>query len=94
MSVVLVASLSVAALVGKYPKTMPLGGMNSAIISAACHVQHAGDEPWENETDLGISSKPLMWGVTIPGGRDKVGHCCLGDREVQKLELRHLYAGF
>jgi hypothetical protein len=74
-----------------YPKGLPIGGTNSAVISAACHVKYGGDG--RRKVDEDISNEPLMWGVTIPGSRDVVGHCCFSSGEVERPEVGCLYAG-
>jgi hypothetical protein len=75
----------------KYPKGLPLGGTNSAVISAACHVKHADDR--RAKVDDHISSKPLMWGVTILESREGMGHCSFSSGEVEMPKVGCLYAG-
>lgn len=87
----LVASCVFVAVYCKYPKGLPASGTNSAVISAACHVRYEGDASDEVEGD--VAEKPLMWGVTIPGERDKIGHCCFSAREVEMPNFGSLYAG-
>src|SRR5207248_8672452 len=87
----LVAALLAVAFFGKYPIGLPIGGTNSAVISAACHVKHEekrGDVGGEN-----MSDRPLKWGVTIPGSKEAVGHCSFSSGEVDLPEVGHLYAG-
>jgi hypothetical protein len=74
-----------------YPKGLPIGGTNSAVISAACHVKYGRAGPGNGDED--ITSKPLMWGVTIPGSTEETGHCCFSSGEVEPPEVGHLYAG-
>jgi len=56
----------------KYQPGMPLRGMNSAVIAAACHV--AGGE--EN-----IERKKLKWGVVGKYDTDGTGHCAFSSGE-------------
>jgi hypothetical protein len=56
----------------KYKPGMPLGGTNSAVIAAACHV--AGEE--EN-----IECKKIKWGVVGTYGTDGMGHCAFSSGE-------------
>jgi hypothetical protein len=87
----LVAAFLAVAFFGKFPIGLPIGGTNSAVISAACHVKHE-----EESGDVGgetMCNRPLQWGVTIPGGKDIVGHCSFSSREVDLPEVGHLYAG-
>ncbi|KAH7088113.1 hypothetical protein FB567DRAFT_591531 [Paraphoma chrysanthemicola] len=74
-----------------YSKGLPIGGTNSAVISAACHVP-SGDG-MEGRPDDNISEIPLQWGVTIEGTAEKVGHCCFSDQQVKEPEEGCLYAG-
>ena len=87
-----------------YHKESPLGGTNSAVISAACHVKYiVGREIRVERTQLSqgeerkvneeVVDRPLQWGVTVEGTRDKVGHCCFSDQVVKKPEEGCLYAG-
>jgi hypothetical protein len=73
----------------KYPRGLPVGGTNSAIISAACHVKYkSGRKPDED-----VGNRALQWGVTIEGSRERVGHCCFSDCEVEPPNVGYLYAG-
>ncbi|PVI03995.1 hypothetical protein DM02DRAFT_669382 [Periconia macrospinosa] len=74
-----------------FPKGMPIGGTNSAVISAACHVRDGIEGPTKTQDD--ISHRPLQWGVTIEGSNDVVGHCSFSSSEVQRPIVGHLYAG-
>jgi hypothetical protein len=74
-----------------YPKGIPIGGTNSAVISAACHLRNETDGEEQGEEE--VTEKPLMWGVTIPGEMDKPGHCCFTDKDVQAPRAGYLYAG-
>ena len=56
----------------KYQPGMPLGGTNSAVIAAACHV--AGEE--EN-----IECKKVKWGVVGEYDTDGTGHCAFSSGE-------------
>lgn len=47
-----------------YPAGMPIGGTNSAVISAACHVRY-NDQQEKDDEDITV--KPLQWGGTQPG---------------------------
>jgi len=87
--VVVVVCLAVAGFC-TYPKGIPVGGTNSAVISAACHVQYKDGREVEVSDD--IVERPLKWGVTVQGTQDEVGHCCFSDKEVQKPVEGCLYA--
>lgn len=76
-----------------YPKGVPVGGTNSAVISAACHVRYEGDPRHQVMEEDDIVSRPLKWGVTIRGGRGKIGHCCFSAGKVEPPNVGHLYAG-
>jgi len=89
---VVVLFLIVVANVMVYPKGAPIGGTNSAVISAACHVKHEEGVAFGGEED-DIATRPLKWGVTIRGGKDRVGHCCFSSGEVEEPVVGHLYAG-
>lgn len=91
-SAIVVACLLVG-IVMRYPdQGMPLGGTNSAIISAACHVD-AGEEGKSVEMREEIVNRPLKWGVTQEGSPGKVGHCAFSDGEVSKPVVGITYAG-
>lgn len=70
----------------KYPIGLPIGGTNSAVISAACHVRP------EEKDDNEVVNRPLKWGVTKPGSAETVGHCAFSSMEVAQPEVDHLYA--
>ncbi|KAL1592703.1 hypothetical protein SLS60_011119 [Paraconiothyrium brasiliense] len=90
---VVVVCLLVAA-IARYPAGgMPLGGTNSALISAACHVIDANGAQKEDEAREEIVDRPLQWGVSKEGSRDEVGHCSFSDGEVRKPVVGLLYAG-
>lgn len=73
-----------------YPRGLPVGGTNSAVISAACHVKYRSGR----QADEGVPNRALQWGVTIAGSRERdVGHCCFSDCEVEPPKIGHLYAG-
>lgn len=74
-----------------YDKGLPIGGTNSAVISAACHVMYGDREHGKEDAD--ITERPLKWGVTIKGGPETAGHLCFSAGEVEKPELGCLYAG-
>jgi hypothetical protein len=87
-----------------YPKGMPVGATNSAVLSAACHVkrmdreEHRTEQTQYNgarESSVGedIVDRPLQWGVTVEGTEDAVGHCCFSDQKVDLPEAGCLYAG-
>jgi hypothetical protein len=84
----LVGSCLLVAGVFTYPQGLPLGGTNSAVISAACHLRHEVDDREEHATE-----KPLKWGVTIQGDTDRIGHCCFSSRDVEVPRVGYLYAG-
>lgn len=85
----LVGSCLLVAGIFKYPKGLPLGGTNSAVISAACHLRYEVEHREENVTE-----KPLKWGVTIQGDRNNTGHCCYSSGDVEVPRVGHLYAGY
>ena len=72
---------------------MPLGGTNSAVISAACHVRYESTDTGEETDEVHIANKALMWGVTIPNKGNEVGHCSFSDGHVEQPEVSHLYTG-
>ncbi|KAH8692562.1 hypothetical protein GQ44DRAFT_793138 [Phaeosphaeriaceae sp. PMI808] len=74
-----------------YPRGVPIGGTNSAVLSAACHVSYK--ERGEILARKDLANRTLKWGVTIKGTRNTIGHCCFSDREVNELEDGCLYAG-
>lgn len=76
-----------------YPKGMPLGGTNSAVISATCHVRYEDGLQEQRIEGEDIADQQLKWGVTICGGRGKVGHCCFSSGEVERPSVGYLYAG-
>jgi hypothetical protein len=88
----LVVACLVVAMFFKNPKGIPLGGTNSAVISAACHLRYDDDRTDKHGDD--VAEKPLMWGVTIRAGEDKVGHCSFSAGEVEMPQPDCLYAGF
>ncbi|KAH7079730.1 hypothetical protein FB567DRAFT_533217 [Paraphoma chrysanthemicola] len=73
-----------------FPRGLPIGGTNSAVISAACHVRYTNEGDKANED---IAEQSLQWGVTIRGGSDRIGHLCFSDGEVRRPEYNHFYAG-
>lgn len=91
----LVLFLIVMANVMTYPKGVPVGGTCSAVISAACHVTRRTEEGAVGGEVKGedVASLPLKWGVTVRGGRDRIGHCSFSSGEVEKPVVGHLYAG-
>jgi hypothetical protein len=84
----LVLALFAFARFATYPAGLPVGGTNSAVISAACHIQQ------EERDGEDSSTLPLKWGVTIPGSKDMVGHCSFSSGEVDFPDIGCLYAGF
>lgn len=76
-----------------YPKGLPMGGTNSAVISAACHLPKNNDSR-DSEEEESVANKPLMWGVTIPSKTTGVGHCNFSADEVGFPNHGDLYAGF
>ena len=89
-TVIVLALLSVA-LICRYPAGLPVGGPCSAVISAACHPRY--EDGRRDEVHGDMVDRPLMWGVTIPGGRDIVGHCYFSSGEVAPPSNGFLYAG-
>ena len=87
----MVAFVLLVAGICTYPKGLPMGGTNSAVISAACHVKCGEDG--RGKVDESISDERLMWGVTIPGSEEVVGHCCFISGEVDRPQVGYLYAG-
>lgn len=79
----MVAVVLGVAVFGRYAVGMPVGGTNSAVVSAACHVRR------EEERADGA----FMWGATVPGGKEVVGHCSFSCGEVGRLRVGGLYAG-
>jgi len=71
-----------------------MDGLNSATISAACHVMHADSEREKSIEGGGIVNRPLKWGVTKEGSRDSAGHCSFSDEEVKTPTVGFLYAEF
>ncbi|KAJ4357542.1 uncharacterized protein N0V89_002118 [Didymosphaeria variabile] len=90
---IIVVFLVVVSNVMTYPKGVPLGGTNSAVISAACHFRNQEDGNYRLAEENDIASQPLKWGVTMRGGRERVGHCCFSAGEVEEPIVGHLYAG-
>lgn len=88
---VLVATCLLVAGICTYPKGLPIGGTNSAVISAACHVKYEDEAVEKGGED--IAKRPLKWGVTIAGGREQIGHCCFSSDEVEDPKVGFLYAG-
>jgi len=84
----LVGSCLLVAGIFKYPKGLPLGGTNSAVISAACHMRY--EVAYNDES---VTEKPLKWGVTIQGDMDRTGHCCFSSGDVEVPRVGYLYAG-
>jgi hypothetical protein len=73
-----------------YPNDMPIGGTNSAVISAACHIkQRDGDQ---SQRGGEIVERPLQWGVTFEGTEDEACRCSFSDKEVEKPRDGYLYA--
>jgi hypothetical protein len=90
---IIVVIIIVVSSVMTYPwRSVPLGGTNSAVISAACHTKHKKGGTHELQED-DIACQPLRWGVTIRGGKDKIGHCCLTNKGVGRPVEGYLYAG-
>jgi hypothetical protein len=87
----LVVFLLLVAGICTYPKGCPAGGTNSAVISAACHVKYKESE--QEKLDGDVADQPVMWGVAIPGNRERVGHCCFSSGEVERPKVGYLYAG-
>jgi hypothetical protein len=56
----------------KYQPGMPLGGTNSAVIAAACHVAGEGEN---------IERKKVKWGVVGKYDTDGTGHCAFSSEE-------------
>jgi hypothetical protein len=90
--VALIIVCFLVAIIGKYPRGLPVGGTNSAIISAACHTKPR-DGAHEGEQE-DCSALPLQWGVTSPGDEgDRIGHCNFSSKEVEMPQVGCLYAG-
>lgn len=89
----LIVALLVVAGIGTYSRGLPLGGTNSAVISAACHLKYADEEGQNRDAAECIVLKELQWGVTITAGNEgQVGHCSFSDREVQRPLKDCVYA--
>ncbi|KAF2645313.1 hypothetical protein P280DRAFT_116912 [Massarina eburnea CBS 473.64] len=71
----------------KYPVGLPVGGTNSAVISAACHL--TGNEREKKD----IVNRPLTWGVTVLMSRLSLGHCFFSAEEVYSPVVGDHYAG-
>jgi hypothetical protein len=95
--VVMTIFLIVLGCVMVYPTGIPGGGTNSAVISAACHVNCANGQDLEATDydiyDIEMPHRPLKWGVKVEGGVNEVGHCCFSSEEVRPPVSGHLYAG-
>lgn len=83
----LVVIVLAVAFFGKYPTGLPVGGMNSAVISAACHVEREERERGD------VADRPLKWGVVVRGSEDIVGHCSFSGGDVESPLVGHMYAG-
>jgi hypothetical protein len=88
---VLVVTCLLVAGMCTYPKGLPIGGTNSAVISAACHLNH--DDETKHRASDDIVDQALQWGVTVEGTRDKAGHCSFSDEKVEEPQEGCLYAG-
>ncbi|KAF2751972.1 hypothetical protein M011DRAFT_11578 [Sporormia fimetaria CBS 119925] len=77
----------------KYPNQSPLGGTNSAVISAACHLMSEEGRRQEDGTGEEAAGKRLMWGVTSEPSQEKMGHCSFSPDEVSEVRTGCLYAG-
>ena len=68
-----------------------MGGSNSAVVSAACHmrIKDTGMEGLDHD----FARKPLMWGVTVPADVGQVGHCSFSTDEARLPNYGDLYAG-
>lgn len=102
MGCILVVTCVLIAGLCTYAEGVPIGGTNSAVISAACHTRHADgemeevryqDDDEEPAGEKDVVVRALQWGVTVGGSADEVGHCCFSDKEVQRPVEGHLYAG-
>ena len=91
-SIIVLVVISVANF-NTYPRGIPVGGTNSAVISAACHSKYEEGVGGHESKDNDIVNQPLRWGVTIRGGRNRIGHCCFSSEEVEGPVVGHLYAG-
>jgi hypothetical protein len=75
-----------------YPQGVGVGGTNSAVLSAACHVRH--DDGQDRTRDEDMTTRPLQWGVTIEGDASgRIGHCNFSSGEVGSPQAEYLYAG-
>jgi hypothetical protein len=75
-----------------YPQGVGVGGTNSAVLSAACHVRHDDGQDETREEDM--TTRPLQWGVTIVGDvSGRIGHCNFSSGEVGSPHAEYLYAG-
>jgi hypothetical protein len=63
LMVALIVVCRLVAAFGTYDVGLPIGGTNSAVISAACHVMHEHRIREDDGRDM--AEKPLQWGVTI-----------------------------
>jgi hypothetical protein len=88
----MILSSILVAYIFTYPQGVGIGGTNSAVLSAACHARHSDGQDENSEEDM--TTKPLQWGVTIPGDvSDRVGHCSFSSGEVGSPVVGSLYAG-
>lgn len=67
----------------RYRAGIPLGGTNSAVISAACHV----DEKTEGDH---LELLELKWGV-VSSPDAEVGHCALSSGQASFPQAGHVY---
>jgi hypothetical protein len=76
----------------RYPTGLHLRGTNHAVISATCHVRPEEMEHGSHED--GDTGRAVIWGVTIRGGGETIGHCSFTTEDVQWPTDGHLYAGY
>lgn len=88
---VLVVALLLIGYFRRYPAGIPIGGTCSAVVSAACHTRYQEDRKLEMHEDM--VNRPVMWGVTIKGDSETVGHCCFSSGKVEPPRHGFLYAG-
>lgn len=90
-AVALIVGCLLIAVIWSYPRGIPMGGSNSAVISAACHLRRKTSDMGDVDEDL--VRKPLMWGVTVPAIEGQPGHCSFSVDEVTLPNYGDLYAG-
>lgn len=71
----------------RYDPGIPVAGICSVVLSAACHVEEV------NAASTEIVLKLFQWGVTRSDGEYEVGHCAFSAAQVTFPQESVLYAG-